>query len=190
MDAGFEACVGFVGAHCDAFELPELAKEVLDQVAPFVHFGVEWQLSGSTLMLGDDGFGASLVKIGNDGVAVECRVRDQGFKAEPVDKRRRPDGVKPMAGQQDKPHEIAESVSEREDLGRQAAFGTADGLALSPPFAPWPWRWTLTMVASTMAYSMSGSSEQASKSRAKTSAFTQSRYRLKTGADSDEGARL
>src|SRR6478752_6314450 len=36
------------------------------------------------------------------------------------------------------------------------------------------------MVASTMAYSMSGSSEQASKSRMKTSALTQSRYRLKT----------
>src|SRR6478752_6151197 len=36
------------------------------------------------------------------------------------------------------------------------------------------------MVASTMAYSMSGSSEAASKSRLKMSAFTQSRYRLKT----------
>src|SRR3546814_9885843 len=36
------------------------------------------------------------------------------------------------------------------------------------------------MVASTMAYSMSGSSEQASKIRMKTSALTQSRYRLKT----------
>jgi hypothetical protein len=36
------------------------------------------------------------------------------------------------------------------------------------------------MVASTMAYSMSGVSEQASKSLVKTSALTQSRYRLKT----------
>src|SRR5258706_15802445 len=36
------------------------------------------------------------------------------------------------------------------------------------------------MVASTMAYSMSGWSEAASKSRLKTSAFTQSRKRLKT----------
>ena len=36
------------------------------------------------------------------------------------------------------------------------------------------------MVASTMAYSMSGSSETASNSRLKTSAFTQSRNRLKT----------
>src|ERR1700730_7029478 len=47
-------------------------------------------------------------------------------------------------------------------------------------FAPCPWRWTLTMVASTMAYSMSGWSETASKSRLNTSPLTQSRYRLKT----------
>src|ERR1700729_537949 len=68
--------------------------------------------------------------------------------------------VEPAPGQQDKAHEIPEGVGEREDLGRQTAFGSADGLALSPPFAPWPWLWTLTMVASTTAYSMSGLSEQ------------------------------
>jgi len=86
--------------------------------------------------------------------------------------------IKAMAGQQNEAHQIAERIGEGEDFGRQAAFGAADGLALSPPFAPWPWRWTLTMVASTMANSMSGSSEQASKSRTNTSALTQSRYRL------------
>ena len=85
------------------------------------------------------------------------------------------DRVEAMAGQQNEAHEIAERVGQRQDLGRHAALGAADGLALSPPFAPCPWRWTLTMVASTMAYSMSGSSEQASKSRMKTSALTQSR---------------
>ncbi len=78
------------------------------------------------------------------------------------------------------PDEIAQCVGQRQNFGRHAAFGTTNGLALRPPFAPCPWRWTLTMVASTMAYSMSGASEQASKSLAKTSALTQSRYRLKT----------
>ena len=43
MDDGGEALVGFVGAHGDAFELLELAEEVLDQVAPFVDFGVDRQ---------------------------------------------------------------------------------------------------------------------------------------------------
>src|SRR6202140_1869325 len=85
-----------------------------------------------------------------------------------------------MAGQENEADEIAERVGQSQNFGRHAAFGTADGLALSPPFAPCPWRWTLTMVASTMAYSMSGSSDTASNSRFQISAFTQSRKRVKT----------
>ena len=131
-------------------------------------------------MLGDDDLGAALVEVGDDGVAVEGLVGDQPAEGEAVDQRRDAHRVEAVAGQQHEAHEIAERVGQRQDLGRHAAFGAADGLALSPPFAPCPWRWTLTMVASTMAYSMSGSSEQASKSLLKTSALTQSRYRLKT----------
>ena len=86
------------------------------------------------------------------------------LKGETVDERSDADRIETMAGQENEAHEIAECVGQRQDFGRHAAFGAADGLALSPPFAPCPWRWTLTMVASTMAYSMSGSSEQASKS--------------------------
>ena len=92
-------------------------------------------------------------------IAVEGLVGDQALKGEAVDERGNADRIETMAGQKDEAHEIAERVGEREDFGRHAAFGAADGLALSPPFAPWPWRWTLTMVASTMAYSMSGCSE-------------------------------
>ena len=67
--------------------------------------------------------------------------------------------------EQHEAHEIAERVRKGKDLGAQAAFGAADGLALSPPFAPWPWRWTLMIVPSTIANSRSGSSEQASNRR-------------------------
>jgi hypothetical protein len=69
-------------------------------------------------------------------------------------------------------HEIAQRIDNREDFGRQAAFGATNGLILSPPFAPCPWRCILTIVTSTIAYSMSGSSEAASKSRLKTSDLT------------------
>jgi hypothetical protein len=87
------------------------------------------------------------------------------------------------ARQQDKAHEMGRArVGKREGL-RQTALGAADGLALNRPFAPWPWRWTLTMVASTIASSMSGSSEQASKSQTKMSALTQSR-RERSSVDS------
>ena len=119
-------------------------------------------------------------EVGDDGVAVESLVGDQRAEGQAIDERRHADGVEAVSWQQDEAHEIAEGIGEGQDFGGHAAFGAADGLALSPPFEPCPWRWTLTMVASTMAYSISGSSEQASKSRTKTSALTQSRYRLNT----------
>src|SRR6202043_3287786 len=105
---------------------------------------------------------------------------DQRAELDPLDQRRNTDGVEALPRQQDESHQIAEGIGERQDLGRHAAFGAADGLALSPPFAPCPWRWTLTMVASTIAYSMSGWSDRASNNRFQTSAFTQSPNRVNT----------
>jgi hypothetical protein len=43
-----------------------------------------------------------------------------------------------MTGQEHEADEIAQRVGQREDLGGHAALGAADGLVLSPPFAPWP----------------------------------------------------
>ena len=37
-------------------------------------------------------------------------------------------------------HEITQRIGERQDFGGHAAFRAANGLALRPPFAPWPWR--------------------------------------------------
>src|ERR1051325_2747020 len=148
-------------------------------MTPFVHFGVDLQRGGAARMLRDHDLGAAPVEIGDNVIAVEGHVGDQGAELKPFDQRRDPDSVEALPGQQHEADEIAESIGQGQDLGCHAALGAADGLARSPPFAPCPWRWTLTMVASTMAYSMSGSSEAASKSRSKTSARTQSRYRLK-----------
>ena len=124
---------------------------------------------------GDDDLGAAVVQFRNDGIAVEGLVSDQSAKSQTIDQRSDADRIEAMAGQKNKAHEIAERVGQRQDFGRHAALGAADRLALIPPFAPCPWRWTLTIVASTMAYSMSGSSEQASNSLLKTPASTQSR---------------
>src|SRR5713101_3506659 len=180
MDHGLEALVGFVGAHGDALELLELAEEVLDQMTPFIHLGIDLERGGAARMLRDHDLTAAFVEVGDDIVAVEGLVGDQRAELDALDERRDPHRVVALSRQQDESDEIAERIGEGQDLGRHAALGLAYGLALSPPFAPCPWRWTLTMVASTMAYSMSGSSEAASKSRLKTSALTQSRYRLKT----------
>src|SRR3954447_5936105 len=131
-------------------------------------------------MLGDHDLGAALIQVRDDVIAVERRVADQRAECDPVDERRHADRVEPLPWQEHEAHEVAERVGEGQDLGGQAAFGAADGLALRPPLAPCPWRWTFTMVASTRAYSRSGSSETASNSRCQTPAFTQSRKRVKT----------
>src|ERR1051325_6485447 len=39
-------------------------------------------------MLGDDGFGAARVEIGNNGIAVECLVGDQRVEGQSLDERR------------------------------------------------------------------------------------------------------
>src|SRR6202790_1994611 len=166
MDLGLEALVGFVGAHGDALELLELAEEVLDQMTPFVHLGVDLERGGAARMLRDHNLGAALVEGGDDVVAVEGLVSDQGTELDALDQRRDSHRVVALSRQQHESDEVAQGIGEGQDFGRHAALGFADGLALSPPFAPpCPWRWTLTIVASTMAYSMSGSSEAASKSR-------------------------
>jgi hypothetical protein len=126
-------------------------------------------------MLGDDHLGAAVIEFGDERVAIEGLVGEQGLEGDTFDEGRHADAVVALAGHQAKAHQIAQRVGECEDLGGHAALGKAYGLTLIPPFSPCPWRWTLTIVASTMAYSMSGSSEQASKSLMKTSALTQSR---------------
>ena len=153
--------VRFVGSHGEALELFELAEEVLDEMSPFVELAIERQGSGAPWVLGDDDLGPARIEIGNDGIAVEGLVGDETAKIDTVDQRLDADRVEAMARQEFEAHKIAERVGQREDLGGQATLGAAYGLALSPPFAPCPWRWTLTMVASTIAYSRSGSSEQA-----------------------------
>src|SRR6266700_1481752 len=179
MDHGLEALVGFVRAHGDTLELLELAEEVLDQMTPFVHLGVDLERGGAARMLRDHDLGAALIEVGDDVVAVEGLVSNQGAELDALDQRRDSHRVVALSRQQDESDEVAQGIGEGEDFGRHAALGFAYGLALSPPFAPCPWRWTLTMVASTMAYSISGSSETASNIRLNTSAFTQSRKRVK-----------
>src|SRR6266568_2431354 len=149
-------------------------------MTPFVAFQVDRNGVQPVRPLRDDDAGAASIHLGDDPVGIEGLVGDQGAELDAFDQRRDPHRVVALSRQQHESDEIAQGIGEGQDFGRHAALGLADGLALSPPFAPCPWRWTLTMVASTIAYSMSGCSETASKSRLKTSAFTQSRYRLKT----------
>ena len=61
---------------------------------------------------------------------------DECAELDALDQRGNADGVKAMAGHQMKAYEVAQGVGEREDFGGHAAFGTTDGLALSPLLRP------------------------------------------------------
>ena len=91
-------------------------------------------------MLCDDDLRATLVEFGDDVVAVECLVGKQGTGLDALDQRGDADRAEAMAGQQLKAREGAQGIGQRQNLGRHAAFGTANGLALSHPLAPWPCR--------------------------------------------------
>lgn len=105
-------------------------------MAPFVEVAIERERLCAARMLGDDDLGAACVEIGDDGVAIEGFVGDQAPKGDAVEQRRNSDRVEAMARHEAEADQIAQRVGEREDFGRHTAFGAADGLALSPPFAP------------------------------------------------------
>ena len=138
MDHSAEACVGFIAAHGDALELLEFAEEILDQMPPFVNLFVddEWRLALRPLR--DDDFGAAFIQVFDDPVRIERLVGDEPSKLDVFDEWRNADGVIALSRQQNEAHQIAQSIGHREDFGRPAAFRLADGLILSPPFAPWP----------------------------------------------------
>jgi hypothetical protein len=59
VDKGCEAFVGFVGTQGDAFELLELAEEVLDQMPPFVHLLIDGERLCAARVLGNNDLGAA-----------------------------------------------------------------------------------------------------------------------------------
>jgi hypothetical protein len=71
MDHGGETLIGLVGAHGDAFELLELAEEVLDEMPPLVHLLVDRKRLCAARMLGNHDLCAARVELGDNSVAVE-----------------------------------------------------------------------------------------------------------------------
>jgi hypothetical protein len=137
---GGEAGVCFVVARSDAAEFLEALEEVLDEMPPFVHFGVIGNGRFAVRFGRDDGGGAALVQRGAQGIVVEGFVPDEGIKIDACDQRLDTDAVVALTRQQDKAHQIAERIDKSDDLGRQSATRLADGLIVSPPFAPVPCR--------------------------------------------------
>jgi len=140
VDHRLEAAVCLVASHCYAFEFLQLAEEVLDQVTPFVNVLIDIERLGAPGMLRDDDLRLAFIQVFDDPVGIKGLVGDQAAEFDVLNQGRDTDGIKAMAGKQDEPHQVPERVGQREDFGGPAALRLADGLVLSPPFAPCAWR--------------------------------------------------
>src|ERR1700736_5836893 len=175
-----KAGIGLFVASCDASESLEMAEEVFDQMAPFVHFCIVRVALGPVGLGGNDRDCAAFVQVDAQPVVVEGFVADHGLKIETGDQGLDTDAVVTLARQQQEANEIPECVHQGHDLGSQAAARAAYGLILRPPFAPVPCWWTRTRVPSMRTYSKSGSSQSALKTRSQTPLFAQRQKRVYT----------
>ena len=69
-------------------------------------------------------------------IGVKGLVGQHGIKRQPFDQRRDPGDFVALAREQLEAHEVAQSIGEGQNFGRQSAFGAPDSLIESPPFAP------------------------------------------------------
>lgn len=121
MDHGSEACVGLVVAGCHAFELLELAEEVLDQVAPGVERFVDLARRPALRALRDHDLGVPGDQVVDDPVRIERLVGDQAAEAEALEQRDDAKGFAALAGQELKADQMAQRVGQRDDLGGPSA---------------------------------------------------------------------
>jgi len=110
VDHSLETAVSLVASHSYAFEFLQFAEEVLDQVAPFVNLLVDIERFGAPLMLRDDDLRLAFVHVFDDPVGIKGLVSDQAAEFDVLDQRRDADGVKTVAGKQDKAHQISKRV--------------------------------------------------------------------------------
>jgi len=131
IDHGSEAAVGLVVTRGDTAELLESLETVLDEMTPFVHLLIVGNNGPSVCLGGNDGESPSLIQFGAQSVIVKGLVRNEGFEGNVRDQRLDANAVMTLAGQQNKPHQIAQSIDQRNNLGRQPAPRRTDGLILS-----------------------------------------------------------
>ena len=105
-------------------------------MAPFVDFSIDIERLGAAGVLRDNHLGAAARQIGDESIRIKCLVGDETAEYDAFDQWCHAHRIVSLPWQKNKADEIAQCVGEREDFGCQAAARLADGLALSPPFAP------------------------------------------------------
>ena len=108
-------------ARGDSPKLFDFLEEILDEVAPFVHFLVIGNVIDAAGIGRDDCQSAALVQRDTQSVAVESLVGDERAKRDATQQRLRTDAVVALTWQESEACEIAECVDEHHDLDGQAA---------------------------------------------------------------------
>jgi hypothetical protein len=138
IDHGGEAGIGLLIARGDASKRFQRTEEVLDEVAPLVFFGIMRGVSRGPLAQGNHSLDAAVSQLLAQPVRIERLVADQGETGNARHEHVHAGDIVSLAGQKNETDQIAEPIDERCNLGGQAAARFADGLILSPPFAPVP----------------------------------------------------
>lgn len=159
---------GLLEAGGDAAEVLELAEATFDEMPLSVKMGVERVLEGSRRIVRDDGRGALLCDGLPNVIGVVGGVSDNKLGRSAIEQRASLRGIAGLASREDEADWASEPSDGEMNFCGQAAARTADGLILSPPFAPLACWWARTMVESMIRYSKSGSSDIAAKMRCQT----------------------
>jgi hypothetical protein len=133
-----EAGVGLFVARGDASKRLDGTEEVFDEVAPLVLFRVMRGVSSGPLAHRNDRLDASAGQALAQPAGIECLVADNSQAGDAGHENVKAGDVVTLARQEHEAHQIAKRIDERRNLRGQAAARLADGLILSPPFAPVP----------------------------------------------------
>src|ERR1700736_2435740 len=84
IEESSKTSIGLFVACCDASEWLKMAEEVLDQMAPFVHFVIMRDAPGAVGLGRDARCGPAFIEVGTQPVVVEGFVADERRKSRPV----------------------------------------------------------------------------------------------------------
>ena len=138
VDDGGEAFVGLLVARGNASKGFYAAEEVFDEVPPLVFFSVMLGISAGPLAERNDGLHVVGAQSFAQPAGIKSLIADQGQAIDAGHESVEAGDVVPLAWQEHEADQIAERIDDHRDLRRQAAARFADGLILSPPFAPVP----------------------------------------------------
>jgi len=161
------ARISSVVASGDTAELVQIAEEVFDEMTLFVHFKAARNWARTVSFRRDEGACAPLIQLAAQTIIIEGLIAERSVEFDALDQGLNSCAVMPLSRRQQEPHEIAENIDQRYDLGGQAAARSANGPILNPRFASAPSWWPGTIGPSTIAYSKSGLPDNTLKSSSK-----------------------